>query len=118
MRASVSAISFWMTALTTVAMTLLSVVFESSQWAWPSGPTWAAILFNAVLIFGFAQAAWFSLARDLPPVASSLSVMLIPVLGVFSGAWVLGEVIHWQDWTAMALMIVAIGSVLLPARSR
>jgi drug/metabolite transporter (DMT)-like permease len=111
-------ISFWMTALTTVSMTLLSVVFESSQWAWPSGPTWAAIVFNAVLIFAFAQAAWFSLARDLPPVASSLSVMLIPVLGVFSGAWVLGEVIHWQDWSAMALMIVAIGSVLLPARSR
>ena len=72
---------------------------------------------NAVLIFGFAHAAWFTLARALPPVASSLSVMMIPVLGVFSGALGLGEVLHWQDWTAVALMVVAIASVLMPGRS-
>ena len=76
-----------------------------------------AILFNAVLIFGFAHAAWFYLARTLPPVASTLSVMLIPILGVFSGAWWLGEVLHWQDWTAVFLMVAAIASVLLPHRS-
>jgi drug/metabolite transporter (DMT)-like permease len=46
-----------------------------------------------------------------------LSVMLIPVLGVFSGAWWLGEVLHWQDWTAVALMVVAIASVLWPAKA-
>jgi drug/metabolite transporter (DMT)-like permease len=75
-----------------------------------------AIIYNAVLIFGFAHAAWFSLARSLPPVASTLSVMLIPVVGVFSGALWLREVLHWQDWTAVALMVAAIASVLWPAR--
>jgi drug/metabolite transporter (DMT)-like permease len=44
--------------------------------------------------------------------------MFIPILGVFSGAWWLGEVLHWQDWTAVLLMVAAIGSVLLPVRSR
>jgi len=29
----------------------------------------------------------------------------------------LGEVVHWQDWVAVALMMVAIASVLLPARA-
>jgi drug/metabolite transporter (DMT)-like permease len=66
------------------------------------------------MIFGFAHAMWFSLARTLPPVASSLSVMLIPVIGVFSGAYWLGEVLHWQDWAAVALMVLAIASVLMP----
>ena len=47
----------------------------------PGTAAWAAIAYNAVLIFGFAHAAWFYLARGLPPVASTLSVMLIPVLG-------------------------------------
>lgn len=108
-------LSFWMTALTTLVMTLLALLFEASQWKTPSGATWAAILFNAVLVFGLAQAAWFSLARGLPPVASTLSVMLIPILGVFSGAVWLHEALHWQDWTAVALMVAAIGSVLAPA---
>lgn len=109
-------ISFWMTAITTVFMTLLTTVFERPQWKPPSSTVMATIVYNAVMIFGFAHAAWFYLARILPPVASTLSVMFIPVLGVFSGALWLGEVLHWQDWTAVALMMVAIGSVLLPAR--
>lgn len=110
------AISFWMTVLTTVVMTVLAVVFEQDRWVAPSSTTWGSILFNAVLVFGFAQTAWFYLARSLPPVASTLSVMLIPVVGVFSGALWLGEVIHWQDWAAVVLMVVSIASVLWPAR--
>ena len=110
-------ISFWMTAITTVMMTILSALFEQTRWQLPSVATWGAIGFNAVLIFGFAHAVWFYLARNLPPVASTLSVMFIPILGVFCGAWWLGELLHWQDWAAVMLMVLAIGSVLLPARS-
>lgn len=109
-------ICFWMTAMTSVLLTVLSLLFERSQWAAPSAAAWGAIGFNAVLIFGFAHAVWYTMARDLPPVASTLSVMLIPVLGVFSGALWLGEVLHWQDWAAVLLMVLAIGSVLWPAR--
>lgn len=107
-------LSFWMTVLTAAVMTALSVLFEKSDWQAPSSTVWAAILFNAVLIFGFAHATWFYLARALPPVASTLSVMFIPVVGVFSGALWLGEVLHWQDWAAVVLMVVAIASVLWP----
>jgi drug/metabolite transporter (DMT)-like permease len=106
-----------MTVLTAMVMTALSASLEFSQWRAPSPATWFSIAYNAVLVFGFAHAAWFYLARSLPPIASTLSVMMIPVLGVFSGAVVLGEVLHWQDWTAMALMVVAIGSVLWPKRA-
>lgn len=112
------AISFWMTAMTTVVMTVLAWVFERGQWVEPSQSTWAAIGFNALLVFGFAHAAWFYLARSLPPVASTLSVMLIPVLGVFSGAVWLGEVLHWQDWAAVGLMMVSIAAVLWPSPGR
>jgi drug/metabolite transporter (DMT)-like permease len=109
-------ISFWMAFLTTGVMTVLALLLERDQWHAPSEATWGAIVFNAVLVFGFAQAAWFYLARSLPPVASTLSVMLIPVLGVFSGAVGLGEVLHWQDWAAVLLMMVSIAAVLWPKR--
>ena len=107
-------LSFWMTLMAAVVLTVLSVAFESSQWHMPSTKTWVAIVYNGVLIFGFTHAAWFTLARTLPPVASTLSTMMIPVLGVFSGALWLGEVLHWQDWAAVGLMAVAISTVLIP----
>ena len=106
-------LSFWMTLMTAVVLSVASIMFESSQWRLPSTKTWVAIVYNGVLIFGFAHAAWFSLARGLPPVASTLSTMMIPVLGVFTGALWLGEVLHWQDWAAVALMAVAISTVLI-----
>ena len=111
------AISFWMTAMTAVVMTVLAVVFERHRWVVPSSTHWGSIVFNAVLVFGFAHAAWFYLARSLPPVASTLSVMLIPVVGVFSGALWLGELLHWQDWAAVVLMVASIAAVLWPKRA-
>ena len=43
---------------------------------------------------------------------------MIPILGVFSGALGLGEVLHWQDWAAVGLMVVAIGTALAPTQSQ
>jgi drug/metabolite transporter (DMT)-like permease len=111
-------ISFWMTALTLIVMSTLTTWLERDQWRHPSATNWFGIIYNAVLVFGFAHAAWFYLARALPPVASTLSVMLIPVLGVFAGAAFLSEQLHWQDYAAVALMVVAIASVLMPTRWR
>ena len=111
------ALVFWMTLLTTMAMTLLSVALEHTQWTAPSSATWLGIAYNAVLIIGFGQPIWLVLARSLPPIASTLSVMLIPVLGTVSGAWWLNERLHWQDGAAMLLILIAIASVLWPARA-
>ena len=107
-------LSFWMTLMAAVVLTVLCTLFESSQWRMPQASNWVAIAYNGVLIFGFTHAAWFTLARGLPPVASTLSTMMVPVLGVFLGAMWLGEVLHWQDWAAVALMAVAISTVLIP----
>lgn len=107
-------ISLWMTLLTTLVMSALAYGLERHAWVTPSPSTWAAVAYNAVLIFGCAQTLWLVLARHLTPVASTLSVMLIPVIGVLGGALWLGEVLHWQDGVAVALMVLAIASVLWP----
>ncbi len=109
-------VAFWMTALTGVAVALAAWVFERGLWQWPSATVQAAIAFNAFAVFAVAQMIWIVLARSLPPLASTISVMMIPVLGVFSGALALGERLHWQDFAAVGLLIAAIAAVLLPRR--
>lgn len=108
------AIAFWMTAASAVTMTVLSTLFERDRWSAPGPSIWAAIVYNAVLIFGIAQPIWLVMARNLPPVASSMSVMMIPVLGTIAGAWWLGEQLHWQDGAAIVLVIAAIAAVMWP----
>ncbi len=117
MRVPTLAISFWMTAITAVVVSGVSLATEMPRWAMPDLRVAAAIAYNALLIFGFCQPAWFSLARTLPPVAASVSICMIPVLGLLSGAWLLGEQLHWQDGVAIALIVAAIATVLWPPRA-
>jgi drug/metabolite transporter (DMT)-like permease len=112
------AVAFWMTVISGLGVGLAALLFEQPHWRWPPPPAQFAIAFNAVGVFAFAQVAWLVLARSLPPIASTLSVMLIPVLGVFSGAVALREPLHWQDFAAVALMVAAIAAVLVPRRGR
>jgi drug/metabolite transporter (DMT)-like permease len=112
------AIVFWMTLLTTLVMSGATILFERDRWHAPGAATLASIAYNGVLIFGIAQPIWLILARSLPPVASSMSVMLIPVLGTVSGAWWLNEQLHWQDGAAIVLVLAAIASVMWPSRAR
>ncbi len=109
-------LTFWMLAITTAVMAVLSVVLESGRWHWPDATATAGIVYNAAIIFGFAHVVWFRLARLLPPVMSSLSVMLIPVLGTFSGAWLLGEVPQWQDYAAIVLVLASMSTVMFGPR--
>jgi drug/metabolite transporter (DMT)-like permease len=109
-------LTFWMLSLTTAIMAMLALIFEYPDMRLPNLIEWGAIIYNSAIIFGFAHVVWFRLARILPPVASSLSVMFIPVLGTFSGAWILDEVPHWQDYVAMLLILGAMSTVLLKPR--
>jgi len=92
----IGTLTFWMLAVTLPFLAIGSLLFESG-WRMPNAIEWAAIAYNAVVVFAYCHLVWFALARSLPPVVSSLSIMFIPVVGVFSGMWILGETPHWQD---------------------
>ena len=110
-------LSFWMMVMAFACCSAIAWTAERDQWVRaPNAIEWGAILFNVFGVFGGAQLLWFRLATILPPVASGLSVMLIPVVGLFSGMVLLGERPTWHDWAALGCVLVAIGSVLLPSR--
>jgi len=112
------ALTFWMMAMAMVIVGMVSAATEFDQWRMPRGMEWAPIAYNAVFVLGFCNVAWFSLARDLPPVASGLSGMLIPVVGVFSGMLLLGEQPQWRDDVALLLILVSLATVVMrPSRS-
>lgn len=111
------ALTFWMLVLTLLAVTAASAAFEMSRWRMPTAIEWFSIVYNMAIAIAFCHVVWSMLARKLPPAASGLSVMMIPVLGVFSGMLILGEQPHWQDYAALALILVALSTVLLPTRT-
>jgi len=77
---------------------------------------WVSLAYGIGVNYGVAQLIWFGMARDLPPATSAMCVMAIPLVGTLSATFITAEMPHWQDWLAMAFVMVAIASVLLPSR--
>lgn len=65
----------------------------------------------------FCHWAWYKIVTSVPVGVSSLSSLMTPVVGVFSGMLVLSELPHWQDFAALGMVLLALATVLLPPGS-
>lgn len=110
------ALTFWMLLLAAICFTVLAFVFEQDRWAWPTWMQFAAIFYAGAVTFAISYVAWFRVARKLTPVASGLSIMLVPMVGLMGGYWMLNEVVGLADITALFLILLAMAIVLIPRR--
>ena len=105
-------LTFWMMVFACPFIVAGSALFEFAHWRVPTGAEWWPIVYNAVLVLAIGNLIWFTVARSLPATTAGLSSMMIPVVGVFSGMVLLGEVPSWRDFMALALICVAVAAAL------
>jgi drug/metabolite transporter (DMT)-like permease len=90
---------------------------ESAQWRWPNAFEWLGIIYNGVIALALGYVAWFTVARRLSAVSSGLSIMLVPMVAVIGGAIWLNESVTKTDLLALAFILAAMATVMLPART-
>jgi drug/metabolite transporter (DMT)-like permease len=113
-------ITTWMMLLSSAVFWIVAAIAEPLPgWSF-SAPMWAALVWGFAINYGISQIIWFGLARELPATASAFSIMAVPLVGILSAAWIVGEIPRWQDWVAMVFVVGAIASTLLgrPADTR
>ena len=79
-------------------------------------PAWLGTAYNVVVAFAFAHWAWIKIATSVPVSVFSISMLLIPVVGVVCGMLFLGERPTWAEYAALALVVAALLTVLRPGR--
>lgn len=79
---------------------------------WPA----LAVAYNVLVAFAWAHWAWIKLATSVPVGVFSLSMLVIPVVGVISGMLFLGERPSWAEYAALVLVLASLLSVVLPGR--
>jgi drug/metabolite transporter (DMT)-like permease len=72
--------------------------------------------YNVLVAFAWAHWAWIKIATSVPVSVFSLSMVIIPVVGVMSGMVFLGERPTWAEYAALALVLGSLYSVLVPSR--
>jgi len=79
---------------------------------------WAGlgVAYNVLFAFAWAHWAWIKLATSVSVTVFSLSMLMVPVVGVFSGMTFLGERPSWAEYAALFLVLGSLLSVALPRR--
>ncbi len=106
----------WQMLIGSVPVALGAIFFEPGSFDltrlsfWPLTGT----LYNMVIAFVFCYWAFAKITLIVPVGVSSLSILMTPVVGVFSGVLFLGETLHWQDLAALVLVLASLATVMLP----
>ena len=79
---------------------------------WPA----LGLAYNVFIAFAWGHWALFKLATSVPVSVFSLSMMMTPVLGVFSGMVFLGERPSWAEYTALLLVLGSLLAVMVPQK--
>jgi drug/metabolite transporter (DMT)-like permease len=115
MKMSNESMAFWALMCTMPVYIPLTYWLERHLWRWPNFTEAWTMLYGGLVSFAFCYVVWYRLSRKLPPVVSSLSIMLVPVIGVVSSAVTLNEQVTALDWLALVIILLAMAVVLLPA---
>lgn len=115
----IMALTGWQLLLGGVPIVLAWLVLEPhpdlSRLSWGGA---LATLYAATVALIFCFAAHNKVVTLLPATAAAISTLAIPVVGLLSSAWLLGEPLGWREAAALLLVLAAMGLVLVPAPRR
>jgi drug/metabolite transporter (DMT)-like permease len=116
-RAPLPAYTAWIMLLGGVPIYLGMLLFEDlgelrHVGTWPA----LAVAYNALFAFAWGHWAWMKLVTSVSVTVFSLSMLIIPVVGVFSGMLFLGERPSWAEYAALILVLGSLATVIAPRR--
>jgi drug/metabolite transporter (DMT)-like permease len=77
-------------------------------------PAALGVAYNVFIAFAFAHWAWIKIATSVPVSVFSISMLVIPVIGVLSGVLFLGERPSWREIAALLCVLAALATVIRP----
>lgn len=75
---------------------------------WPA----LGVAYNVLVAFAFAHWAWIKIATSVPVSVFSISMLIIPVIGVLSGVVFLRERPSWSEVAALLCVVAALATVI------
>ena len=106
----------WQTLLSFPFILVLALCFEDGSFN-PFGqrlPVMFAALYSAFVAGIFAQWMWYRIVTLISAAVSSIAITMVPVMGVFFGALILGEEPRLTDYAALVLVVGSLAFILMP----
>jgi probable blue pigment (indigoidine) exporter len=98
----------WQVGLGTLPLVLAAFAFERPDFAALTPLGWCGLFYTALLGLGLGYVTWFAALRLLPAGTAATGALMVPVVGVFSAAAMLGEPLGLRQLLALGLTLAGI----------
>lgn len=118
--AAVTTFTAWMNVVAFVPLLLISLAVEEgpfTPFGLHTGPM-IGVLYSALVAALLCQWAWFKLVAITPATLASMSVLAVPIVGVFCSMLVLRETPRFTDYAALILVVGSLSVVMLNPREK
>jgi drug/metabolite transporter (DMT)-like permease len=114
---STVAVTGWQVTLGALPMLVIWPLVEPVRIPDASLTAWIAAAYTSLIALLFGYFAWFKVVRLIPVHIASISLLMIPGVGIATGALLLGEAITLTDIVSCALVAVALALVFFAPRT-
>lgn len=114
-----STFAAWVNLVALAVLLPVSMILEEGPFH-PFGLSTGSMIgavYASVIASLICQWIWFRLVAITTASVASISILSVPIVGVFSGLALLGEQPRVSDLLALVLVVVALASVMLPGRA-
>ena len=98
----------WQSLLGGIPLAIGAAIVDFNTVSFPGLWPILALIYNIFVAAAFCLYAYFEVVRIFPVGITTIGVMIAPVVGVFSGAALLGEPLGLFEYLALALVLAAI----------
>ena len=109
----VLAVAGWQLVLGGAPFVVVTLAWEPIVMQNASAVALWATVYTVALPLLFCQYAWLKVVSLFPASIASLGTVMVPIVGVLSGALVLGEAIGWREIAALLLVLASLVLVVL-----
>lgn len=102
----------WQVGVGCLPMIFLGLAFEAPRFGALTRTGFISLAYMTIFPMGVCYLTWFAALRRLPPATASITMLLVPLLGVSSAAMMLGEPFAVREIVAMTLTLSGVALAL------
>lgn len=110
------AMASWQLVVGGLPIMVIALIVEIPNFPPVSLTAIVGLIYILLIPIAFCLFSWFKIVTLVPVSVSSISTLMIPVIGVISGNLLLGEAIGWREWGSLIFVCLGLSFVLLPEK--
>jgi drug/metabolite transporter (DMT)-like permease len=107
----------WQMLLVSLPVMIVALITGDGQWFVPSTQSILLIVYITLIPLCVGNVLWFAIVTLLPANVAGLSVIMVPMVAMVSGAWLLGEPLGSLQLASMACCAASLALTLFQPRS-